>query len=218
MLSLPPPVPCGVPGAAALPLEKWLNPAYLTSDAINQISKQFRDTGSVQLQRFLRPELASAILAEASRADATDAKHSWVAEPGQAAYSVGMDREGWNIFGPAHMQRYLQFHPTDCKSADGIGMKLSAVEQELLKSEAFGNWISAIAGTAITGHSSEIRRFRPGLDYTVAHHGLLESEASRLDATLCFVSNGPKSTVMATSPWDAGDVGGFEVRPPPSPP
>lgn len=31
-----------------------------------------------------------------------------------------------------------------------------------------------------------MRRFRPGLDYTVAHHGGMTA-IPRLDATLCFV-------------------------------
>ena len=39
-----------------------------------------------------------------------------------------------------------------------------------------------------TGYRDELRRFRPGLDYTVAHHGAMTVTA-RLDATLCFVDD-----------------------------
>lgn len=38
------------------------------------------------------------------------------------------------------------------------------------------------------GYRDELRRFRPGLDYTVAHHGAMTVTA-RLDATLCFVDD-----------------------------
>ena len=38
------------------------------------------------------------------------------------------------------------------------------------------------------GFRDELRRFRPGLDYTVAHHGAMTVTA-RLDATLCFVDD-----------------------------
>jgi hypothetical protein len=42
--------------------------------------------------------------------------------------------------------------------------------------------------TALTtlGYRDEVRRFRPGLDYTVAHYGCMTT-IPRLDATLCFV-------------------------------
>ena len=46
--------------------------------------------------------------------------------------------------------------------------------------------------TALTGlrppRQGEIRRFRPGLDYTVAHHGILTVDP-RLDATMCVVDD-----------------------------
>ena len=38
------------------------------------------------------------------------------------------------------------------------------------------------------GYRDELRRFRPGLDYTVAHHGAMTVTA-RLDATICFVDD-----------------------------
>jgi hypothetical protein len=34
-----------------------------------------------------------------------------------------------------------------------------------------------------------VRRFRPGLDYTVAHFGVLTKDP-RLDVVLCFVDDG----------------------------
>ena len=36
------------------------------------------------------------------------------------------------------------------------------------------------------GYKDEVRRFRAGLDYTVAHYGAM-TKVPRLDATLCFV-------------------------------
>lgn len=44
--------------------------------------------------------------------------------------------------------------------------------------------------TALTtlGYRDEVRRFRPGLDYTVAHYGAM-TKIPRLDATLCFVND-----------------------------
>jgi hypothetical protein len=67
-----------------------------------------------------------------------------------------------------------------------------------------------------------VRRFRRGLDYTVAHYGLLTQE-SVLDATLCFVAGkGADAHVEIEEGkeeeepdeddlvWQSGDCGGFE--------
>uniref|UniRef100_A0A7R9WT35 Oxoglutarate/iron-dependent oxygenase C-terminal degradation domain-containing protein n=1 Tax=Craspedostauros australis TaxID=1486917 RepID=A0A7R9WT35_9STRA len=54
--------------------------------------------------------------------------------------------------------------------------------------------------------TSKIRRFRPGLDYTVAHYGLLVDKPV-LDATVCFVNDDNGDDKQA---WESGDVGGFE--------
>jgi len=37
------------------------------------------------------------------------------------------------------------------------------------------------------GYKGQVRRFRPGLDYTVAHYGIL-TQTAVLDATICFVA------------------------------
>ena len=58
----------------------------------------------------------------------------------------------------------------------------------------------------MAAHKGEVRRFRPGLDYTVAHHGILTVDP-RLDATMCMVDDEGEE---AGSAWDFGEVGGFE--------
>jgi hypothetical protein len=47
----------------------------------------------------------------------------------------------------------------------------------------------------------------PGLDYTVAHYGIITS-APRLDCVLSFVDD---STDQAMDNWAVGEVGGFEA-------
>jgi hypothetical protein len=58
----------------------------------------------------------------------------------------------------------------------------------------------------VTSSRSLARRFRPGLDYTVAHYGIL-TQAARLDATLAFCDDACES---AREAWQSGEVGGFE--------
>ena len=77
----------------------------------------------------------------------------------------------------------------------------------------------------------EVRRFRPGLDYTVAHYGILTSQAM-IDASLCVLGDCNAMLTASTSSkvsnidvdyefkygdaneveeiWQSGDVGGFE--------
>ena len=50
--------------------------------------------------------------------------------------------------------------------------------------------------------AGEVRRFRPGLDYTLAHYGVLTKEP-RLDCTLCFVDDKDDE---GEESWGAGEV------------
>lgn len=68
-----------------------------------------------------------------------------------------------------------------------VGHLLTAVRQQLFHAPAFGSFLATVTTLLPRGFRSEVRRFRAGLDYTVAHYGVLTKEA-RLDATLCFVN------------------------------
>lgn len=59
----------------------------------------------------------------------------------------------------------------------------------------------------LVGQQAEVRRFRPGLDYTVAHYGLLTRDP-QMDAVLCFVAGGEAGDGEA---WESGEVGGYEA-------
>jgi hypothetical protein len=60
----------------------------------------------------------------------------------------------------------------------------------------------------LLGQQAEVRRFRPGLDYTVAHYGVLTKDP-QLDAVLCFVTE--LAGTDDKEVWDGGEVGGFEA-------
>lgn len=127
--------------------------------------------------------------------------------------------QGWSVVGPAHMQRYLQYTGAAksrhehfgagqgaASHGDAMpGVYLGMIRDELFKTPAFARLLRSLTNLQPTGSKLEIRRFRPGLDYTVAHHGLLESEF-RLDATLCFADASDVGAAM----WESEEVGGFE--------
>ena len=78
----------------------------------------------------------------------------------------------------------------------------------MMHSAAFVQVMGALSGRTPDACATEIRRFRPGLDYTLAHVG---AQATRptLDATLCFVGS---ATAEQRALRESGDVGGFECH------
>ncbi len=132
------------------------------------------------------------------------------------AHDAGVNAR-WQLMGPPHMQRFLTFKPADDdgsnKGSDGeeedvdgeeedVGFALSGVAEGLFGSASFLKFIQAITGCTPTHSRHAIRRFRPGLDYTVAHFGAISHDET-LDVSLCFVGG-------SDSAWDDGELGGFE--------
>lgn len=177
-------------------LMKYVQPEFLTDEAMKDIQKRFENDSSVQLTNFLKP--------------------TWVPklQPlkpfvyNDSYYSSGVSKE-WKLQGPAHKQRYLVYQHNSDASDDSnvVGSLLNHVKVNVFKSEAMKRYLGTITalGRPTGINDSQVRHFRPGLDYTVAHHGLLLDE-SVLDATMCFV-NDENDNVDA---WESGDVGGFE--------
>ena len=187
-----------------------------TCRSFEALRKEFAQEGSVQLQKFLcadRSQSLSAALAARDNADFGADK--WPAMRPKPKYTDGLSGgltaegeegaiDGWSVVGPAHMQRYLRFGLSgDVDPASGsdqksvarqerpcaAGKELATIKDVLFGSVSFARLMYAMTGLRPVGMTAEARRFRPGLDYTVAHHGLLEKEA-RLDATLSFVVGG----------------------------
>ena len=83
------------------------------------------------------------------------------------------------------------------------------LHHDLLRHPSFLKVIQYVSGAAeITRARGEVRRFRPGLDYTMAHYGQLGYAGFRLDCTLCFVDDaGP----VKSEAWGCDDFGGFDT-------
>lgn len=192
-------------------LQKYVNDTYLKSEVWKKIQAWFADEGSVQLQNFLKTDVADSLLDLIKKADRDDK----VGKGEMPAYDAGV-REGWELIGPSHKQRYARFLPTNpLTSSRGLsGQKLSEIQSQLLHSEIFGRLLKKFTTLKLLGRKGEIRRFRPGLDYTVAHYGVLTQDP-QLDAVLCFVD--PCSNTTTTNnntshgSWEDGEVGGFEA-------
>lgn len=179
-------------------LSKYLKEEYLKEESMDEIKKKFGNDSSVQLRNFLQDKWVPKMESRKGKKRANDMNH----------YMEGISSE-WKLRGPAHKQRYLEFQPqsstTDCPV---IGSMMHYVKMKVFQSPVFARYLKRITGLEQpTGiKEGKIRRFRPGLDYTVAHYGLLVQE-SVLDATLCFVADDHEDD---KAKWEYGDSGGFE--------
>jgi hypothetical protein len=206
------------PSAEIYPLlAKWVNPTYLKAGAMEQILTRFQEDGSVLLHGFLLPELAQRAATLLRGQDQVDGVGHGV----KPAHDVGYVEGTWEPVGPPHKQRYMRLVDGGRAAAAAAAKKVSdegkdsssakvaafltSLRDELFGSAAFAQYLARLTGVEPTAVSTEARRFRPGLDYTLAHYGILTKDP-RLDASLSFVDDGRKGRKTA---WDSGDVGGF---------
>lgn len=234
-------------------LEAWLNPTYLEPQAVAKIQAQFAAHSCMQLRGFLREDVAVRIGELARAADAADGIGSMPREQlfdklcGRHELGV---RDGWRVVGPPHMQRFLRYDASSASAsgagsgsgggqemgpsaARGAGDELARFHAQLASSAAFQKYLLALTQLRTVGARAAVRRFRPGLDYTVAHAAAMPpADCAFLDATLCFVHEGQPQPVRASKArkggeqprkprrapltaerleWQSGEVGGFEA-------
>jgi Rps23 Pro-64 3,4-dihydroxylase Tpa1-like proline 4-hydroxylase len=205
-------------------LSRFMDETYLKPEALREMRDRFEEDSSIQLQSFLNDTYLANIQWQETGLDVTD-----------KGYYVQGTTHSWKLVGPPHMQRYLEFNKESTNSnnkQDALGGVLYDIRKDVLQSESFARFLSLITSLQPVAYRGRIRRFRPGLDYTVAHYGLM-TEQSVLDATLCFVAGEGKDDQAVLSEddgdesndseqqhskdmndadvaWQSGDVGGFE--------
>eukprot|EP01062_Namystynia_karyoxenos_P038278 TRINITY_DN27785_c0_g1_i1.p1 TRINITY_DN27785_c0_g1~~TRINITY_DN27785_c0_g1_i1.p1 ORF type:complete len:573 (+),score=131.39 TRINITY_DN27785_c0_g1_i1:71-1789(+) len=172
-------------------LRQWVASEYLTREGWEAVRSRFQKEGSAVLRNFLRPEVAQRVAGHCAAADAAGA-------PGG----------GWAVCGPPITQRFLSWSGG---GSDAAGRELDGIRGSLFNSVPFARLLSCLTSLTVLGRRSAVRRFRPGSDYTVAHHALLEPD-TRLDATLCFTDPGQGAPEQGArrAAWASGEVGGFE--------
>lgn len=200
-------------------LSQWVSPIYYQDNAAAaKIRSRFEDDGSVQLHDFLCNDKVDQLLPLLIGSD----KESGLGCSQVPSYDAGTDTPGWEAVGPAHKQRYLRYKGTThdvfnepmsqekngSSCAKRAGEFLLRLQNELLCSEAFARLVKRLTTLTLTHHYAQVRRFRPGLDYTVAHYGCMTKDP-RLDAILCFVDE--YSNEEAAEAWESGEVGGFQA-------
>jgi hypothetical protein len=160
-------------------LLNYMSPDYLTPDTVETLAGMFGDESSLRLAEFLSPKFSSK-LREYLESKDHEANPSMPANPIYKGSKVGVSR-------PPHKHRYLYrkavqpISTTPYPDSDSMTPYDDLVDI-LLPHPAFTKWISLVTGLTITKSNIFARRFRRGLDYTLAT--AYEEEEPQLEVTL----------------------------------
>lgn len=155
-------------------LKKFLKDSYLSREMLEKLAGQFVASSEAVLHHFLNPELAAKIKKECEDADKRDYPDRLI--PKQECG----EGDGWVLQGPSSKHRYASL-----KGNSEHMPALQSVLRDLIPSEAFRAWLSVVSSLMPMAYRSEARRFRRGLDYTLAA-GEASAGEVRLDASLAL--------------------------------
>ncbi|KAG2156423.1 nuclear protein [Suillus clintonianus] len=200
-------------------LAKFLNPVYLQTRTMKALMTQFVAESSIELHHFLSASLVSKLEPDLRGADQADGLDGETRQGRIPPHSAGVSG-AWSARGPPHKWRYCTLQKTTGPQRESDTI-LRQLQDEVFPSEAFRAWLSALTNLLPLSHAVEARRFRPGLDYTLATS---EGVESRLDVVLGLTpqaeveENETRSTGKSKANeedkkphgWQAGGWGGWE--------
>lgn len=210
-------------------LSEFLNPVYLQTRTLKTLATRFVEESSLELHSFLAGPLAErlerGVLEGDIRDDLGPNRSSRV--PAHTAGTEG----AWTIKGPPHKWRYSVLKPHEDHGRSEAVFPLSAhtspdeiirsLQDVLFPSAAFRAWLANVSQLLPLRYFSEARRFRPGLDYTLATS---EAREARLDVVLGLTPHVLNQEGSESSPavvrrgsntilkgWQTGEWGGWEA-------
>lgn len=146
-------------------LIKYMNPNYLTPDTVEELSKMFSDESSLRLAEFLSPKFCARLRGYLESKD-HETNPSLPANPFYKEQSeVGVAR-------PPHKHLYLYrkaVQPIQTTYPDTESLTpYDDLVDILFPHPAFTKWVSLVTGITLTKSNIYARRFRRGVDYTLA--------------------------------------------------
>jgi prolyl 3-hydroxylase /prolyl 3,4-dihydroxylase len=185
-----------------------LNPSYLKTDNLQTISDSFVETSQITLQDFLNEPLASKLRTGCREQDENDGYCQQ--EINHIPSHASGHGESWKVIGPPHKFRYcvLNERAEGSPSQDGADASyiatLRSLQEKLFPSDAFRAWLAFISRLCPRRYSVAARRFRPGLDYTLATSN---DKEARLDVALDLTPG----DILCKGKGREGAYGGWEV-------
>ncbi|GAA5954401.1 hypothetical protein JCM21900_006799 [Sporobolomyces salmonicolor] len=217
---LPLPLP-SLPSASDLAvLSPLLNPAYTNPKILSHLRAQFIETSHLVLADFLAPSVATELeaLIRARDAELEQGRrgvsvHGWTTDKVPPHASGEDAQQGWAVVGPPHLQRFLALAPAPAPAPTSGDDRLASLLREVhdaLRSRAFAALLASLTSLLPTAYTTSVRRFRPGLDYTLARgEPAGEGDANaKLDVGLALTPRlgGPDAEL-----WEAGECGGWDI-------
>ena len=183
------------------------------------LASRFIQESSLELHSFLNNQLAAALeyrLRDLDTRDGLGQNRAGIIP----SHTIGATA-GWTVKGPPHRWRYCTLKPPEggvkvavsprahTPSVDEI---MRSLQNELFPSSAFRAWLAIVSRLLPLRYAVEARRFRPGLDYTLATS---EDKEARLDVILGLVPpvrGREKSTGSdGTEDSQIAQMGGWDV-------
>lgn len=201
-------------------LTPLVNPAYLTPKVVSHLRTSFCESSHLVLADFLHPTLVAELERLIRERDAEMERGRRGAVVGGSTtnkvppHDAGEDEEqGWKVVGPPHLQRFLSL-ASDASSRTATPNRLSDLllqVHDLFTSTAFAALLASLTSLLPTAYTTAVRRFRPGLDYTLARGEAAGDEvaSAKLDVGLGLTPRCGKEEDRAL--WEAGDVGAWDI-------
>lgn len=174
-------------------LSELLNPQYLSMRTLEQMNNKFCDESQIHLTDILRKDVADKLKQLLQDKDASDgiiANH-------MTPHGTG-NGHGWRVHGPPHRHRYVVLDPEEKTEDKDEAAKFLDKIQTCLHSQAFRVWLNTITSTCLLARKSVVRRFRPGLDYTLA----TSNDQVLVEVNLSL-------TPPRDVDWEEGEAGGY---------
>ncbi|ORY77590.1 Oxoglutarate and iron-dependent oxygenase degradation C-term-domain-containing protein [Leucosporidium creatinivorum] len=194
-------------------LSPYINPQYFSASILSQLRPQFIETSQLLLGSFLLPSIANELegLIREADAEAEKGRRNQVIPKGERTVNLVTPQDagegkGWEIVGPPHIQRFCALSSTT--SASSRLATLLNTLHDLIRTPAFRTLLTSLTSLLCIGYTSHVRRFRPGLDYTLARGEPSDGEV-KLDVGLGLTPK-PRSS-RDEEMWEEGECGGWEM-------
>jgi hypothetical protein len=136
-------------------LLKYMAPSYLTPDTLEEVAERFMDLSSVTLDGLLSEKFSARVreYVEVQEAIALPESNSEV------------EKGPWKVAKPPHKHRFLYLQPS---STPGDSNPIQELLDVFLPSRQFTKWLALATQCSIQSYTLLGRRFRKGLDYSLA--------------------------------------------------
>lgn len=179
-------------------LRHFINPAYLAPKTQEQLFEKFGDESHILLSEIFNSKVSAALEIGLKKLDDEAGLRWWTKGKGEEGITIPSQNAGvnseWELVGPPHRQRYVSLRaskaPTPSATNPSVSLPLplespaellDLIRSTVLPSPAFRHFLANITQLVPLSHRPfEARRFRPGLDYTLAR----SDEEAVLD--VCF--------------------------------